>query len=105
MKLEDRQYAIAKYESQGFDYMKAEANDKENIAEMTILLEVCNKLLKSDTSFYVNGILGWDDLLYLQELRTVSLVHDDNLIWPDRLKNYVISSFAQANNVPTYFKE
>ena len=105
MKVEDRQYAIAKYKSQGFDYAKAEADDKENIAKMTILLDTCNKLLTSDTSFYENGILGWDDLLYLQELRTVSLVHDDNLIWPDRLKNYVISSFAQANNVPTYFKE
>ena len=105
MKVEDRQYAIAKYKSQGFDYAKAEADDKVCIAEMTILLDTCNELLKSDTSFYENGILGWDDLLYLQELRTVSLVHDDNLIWPDRLKNYVISSFAQANNVPTYFKE
>ena len=105
MKVEDRQYAIAKYESQGFDYAKAEADDKVNIAKMTILLNDCNKLLTSDTSFYENGILGWDDLLYLQELRTVSLVHDDNLIWPDRLKNYVIFAFAKANNVPTYFKE
>ena len=106
MKVEDRQYAIAKYESQGFDYTEAVANDQENVAKMTVLLNDCNtKLLKSNTSFYENGILGWDDLLYLQELRTVSLVHDDNLIWPDRLKNYVISSFAQANNVPTYFKE
>ncbi|OEU20266.1 hypothetical protein FRACYDRAFT_236339 [Fragilariopsis cylindrus CCMP1102] len=104
MKVEDRQYAIAKYKSQGFDYTEAEANDKENIAKMTILLEDCNKLLTSDTSFYENGILGWDDLLYLQELRTVSLVQDDNLIWPDRLKNYVISAFAKANNVPTYFE-
>lgn len=105
MKVEDREYAIAKYESQGFDYSKALADDKENIAKMTILLKDCNdKLLGSDTSFYENGILGWDDLLYLQELRTVSLVHDENLIWPDRLKNYVISAFAKANNVPTYFK-
>jgi glutaredoxin 2 len=105
LKPKDRAYAIAKYESQGFDYTKAEAGDKESIDEMKILLEeCCLLLLKSDTSFYENGILGWDDLLYLQELRTLSLVNEEDLIWPERLKNYVVLAFAKANNVHTYFK-
>jgi len=100
-KSEDRAYAKAKYEKGGFDYDAAQQADASGILEMQKLLEQADKeLLKSNTSLNENGVFGFDDLLYLPELRTLSLVK--GLVWPERLKNYVVTSFAKAET-PTYF--
>lgn len=102
LRKEDRDYAVAKYEKGGFDYAAAEASDAESKVEMTTLLEEVSSLLGSDTSFYKDGVLGLDDLLYLPELRTVTLVK--GLGWPERLRNYVVSAHSKAN-VATYFDD
>jgi len=100
LRKEDRDYAVAKYEKGGFDYAAAEASDVESKVEMKALLEEACILLGSNTSFYKDGVLGFDDLLYLPELRTVTLV--EGLEWPKRLRNYVVSAHSKAN-VATYF--
>lgn len=98
---EDRAYAKAKYEKGGFDYAAAEAADAESRTEMEGLLRQADKeLLGSDASLYDTGALGFDDLLFLPELRTLSLV--EGLAWPERLKNYVVTACAKAK-VGTYF--
>lgn len=102
LRKEDRDYAVAKYEKGGFDYAAAEASSAESKSKMKTLLEEANNLLRSDTSFYEDGLLGFDDLLYLPELRTVTLVK--GIEWPERLRNYVVSAHSKAN-VPTYFDD
>jgi len=97
---EDRAYAVAKYEKGGFDYAAAEASNVESLVEMKTLLEEASSLLGSNTSFYQDGVLGFDDLLYLPELRTVALVK--GVEWPERIRNYVVSAFSKAN-VDTHF--
>lgn len=100
-KEEDRAYAKAKYEKGGFDYAAAEAVDVESKREMEALLQQADKqLLGSETSLNTTGTLGFDDLLYLPEFRTLSLVQ--GLSWPERLKQFVVSAFAKAK-VDTYF--
>lgn len=98
---EDRAYAKTKYEKGGFDYAAAESADKEHLLEMNTLLEEANSLLGSGESFYKDGVLGFDDLLYLPELRTVTLAKGVN--WPEKLRNYIISAHSKAN-VATYFE-
>merc|ERR1711924_443489 len=97
---EDRAYAKNKYEKGGFDYAAAEAADEENIQEMNKLLEEANNLLGSDNSLYQDGVLGFDDLLYLPEFRTVTLAK--GVEWPEKLRKYVESAHSKAN-VGTYF--
>jgi len=97
---EDRAYAKAKYEKGGFDYAAAEAGDAESQLEMTKLLEEASILLGSDTSLYEDGVLGFDDLLYLPEFRTVTVAK--GVEWPDRLRKYVVSAHSKAS-VGTYF--
>eukprot|EP00548_Thalassiothrix_antarctica_P003407 CAMPEP_0194138022 /NCGR_PEP_ID=MMETSP0152-20130528/7867_1 /TAXON_ID=1049557 /ORGANISM="Thalassiothrix antarctica, Strain L6-D1" /LENGTH=244 /DNA_ID=CAMNT_0038835293 /DNA_START=68 /DNA_END=802 /DNA_ORIENTATION=- len=99
---EDRVYAKTKYEKGGFDYAAAEACDAESITEMKTLLEEASNLLKSDDSLYEDGVLGFDDLLYLPEFRTVSMVK--GVEWPERLRKYVVSAHSNAN-VGTYFQD
>jgi len=98
---EDRAYAKAKYERGGFDYAAAEACDAESRVEMTKLLEEAStSLLGSDTSLYEDGVLGFDDLLYLPEFRTVTIAK--GVQWPDRLRKYVVKAHEKAN-AGTYF--
>ena len=98
---EDRAYAKAKYEGGGFDYAAAAEADAAGKTEMAALLkEADGALLGSDTSLYASGTLGFDDLLYLPELRTLSVVK--GLVWPERLRNYVVAAFEKAG-VGTYF--
>lgn len=97
---EDVTYAKTKYEKGGFDYEQAMAVDKETVSAMTELLREASRLLESDESFYSDGKLGYDDLLYLPELRTVTLVR--GVDWPHKLKKYVLSAHSKAN-VDTYF--
>ena len=52
---EDRAYAKAKYESQGFDYAAAVACDTESKAEMKNMLAALEPMLQSETSFYPGG--------------------------------------------------
>eukprot|EP00535_Pseudo-nitzschia_heimii_P003144 CAMPEP_0197175772 /NCGR_PEP_ID=MMETSP1423-20130617/1901_1 /TAXON_ID=476441 /ORGANISM="Pseudo-nitzschia heimii, Strain UNC1101" /LENGTH=271 /DNA_ID=CAMNT_0042625005 /DNA_START=20 /DNA_END=835 /DNA_ORIENTATION=+ len=100
---EDRAYGKAKYEAGGFDYAAAEAMDAAAKLEMAALLEEADeKLLASETSLYQSGTLGFDDLLYLPELRTVSLAR--GLVWPARLRGYIVSAFSMAG-VGTYFDD
>jgi len=99
---EDRAYAKNKYEKGGWDYAAAEACDGESQVEMNKLLEDASTLLGSDTSFYEDGALGFDDLLYLPELRAVTVAK--GVKWPDRLRNYVVSAHSKAN-VGTYFDQ
>lgn len=100
---EDRAYAKNKYERGGFDYAAAEASDPANLREMNALLEEADRtLLKSDDSLYPDGVLGFDDLLYLPEFRTITLAQ--GVVWPDRLRNYVLSAHSRAN-VGTYFDQ
>ena len=109
MREEDRSYAKTKYEKGGFDYDAAEKADCESIEEMNLLLQEFETTflpLPSDTttttiSLYPTGIPGYDDLLYLPELRTVTVVAK-GVVWPARLKQYVVSAHAKAN-VETYF--
>ena len=84
----------------GFDYEQAEANRAKALEEMAELLKELDKLLLSDGSFYADGVLGWDDLLYLPELRTLSCAKE--LEWPLRLKDYVTNALKKANVAP-YF--
>lgn len=65
-----------------------------------LLKTLDTELLLSDSSFYEDGVLGWDDILYLPELRTLSCAK--GLEWPPRLKAYVINSLEKANVAP-YF--
>jgi len=100
---EDRAYAKAKYEKGGFDYVAAEACDAESRVEMTKLLEEASTTLLGSpdgTSLYDDGVLGFDDLLYLPELRTVTVAK--GVQWPDRLRKYVVEAHEKAN-VGTYF--
>mmetsp|Transcript_15009 Transcript_15009/g.34796 ORF Transcript_15009/g.34796 Transcript_15009/m.34796 type:complete len:250 (+) Transcript_15009:691-1440(+) len=97
---EDRAYCKAKYESGGFDYAAAEAADAETKVEMEALLREADGLLKSESSLYQTGTLGYDDVLYLPLLRCLTLV--EGLVWPERLRNYVVSAYAKAK-VGTYF--
>ena len=46
------------------------------------------------------GGLTWDDVNYLPELRTLSCV--EGLVWPDKLKQYVVGAFEKAG-IGTYF--
>ena len=48
----------------------------------------------------LDGQLGEDDMLYLPELRTLSMVK--GLEWPQRIKSYVEEAHAKAG-VETYF--
>jgi len=106
-KAEDRLYAKTKYEKGGFDYAAAAMVDRDSIEEMNKLLQEFETQffpLSSDpttlVSLYPDGRLGYDDLLYLPELRTVTLVA--SVVWPARLKEYVLSAHERAN-VETYF--
>ena len=100
-KEEDVEYAKNKYTKDGFDYNKAEAGKADALKEMSELLKTLDtELLLSDSSFYEDGVLGWDDILYLPELRTLSCAK--GLEWPPRLKAYVINSLEKANVAP-YF--
>jgi len=106
-KAEDRLYAKTKYEKGGFDYAAAALVDRDSIEEMNKLLQEFETQffpLSSDpttlVSLYPDGRLGYDDLLYLPELRTVTLVA--SVVWPARLKEYVLSAHERAN-VETYF--
>ena len=106
-KAEDRLYAKTKYEKGGFDYAAAALVDRDSIEEMNKLLQEFETQffpVSSDpttlVSLYPDGRLGYDDLLYLPELRTVTLVA--SVVWPARLKEYVLSAHERAN-VETYF--
>eukprot|EP00658_Telonema_sp_P-2_P076180 TRINITY_DN6628_c0_g1_i1.p2 TRINITY_DN6628_c0_g1~~TRINITY_DN6628_c0_g1_i1.p2 ORF type:complete len:254 (+),score=59.98 TRINITY_DN6628_c0_g1_i1:214-975(+) len=98
---EDVEYAKAKYEGEGFDYEAAEAAKASSCAEMATLLKELEGLMLSDSSFYEDGQLGWDDVMYLPELRTLSAA--TGLEWPPKLRAYLETALAKAN-VQTYFK-
>ena len=100
-KPEDVAYAKEKYEQDGFSYEEAEAGRNDALKRMELLLVELDGLLLSDTSLSQDGILGFDDIMYLPELRTLSCA--EGLKWPTRLQSYVNQSFAKAN-VETYFK-
>eukprot|EP00937_MAST-01D_sp_MAST-1D-sp2_P007993 g7993.t1 len=98
---EDRAYAKAKYEGQGFDYAAAEATAAEDARAAAELLRELDGMLRGADS--LNGGpcgLTWDDLAYLPELRTLSCAQ--GVAWPARLRAYVEGSFARAG-VGTYF--
>ena len=106
-KAEDRLYAKTKYEKGGFDYAAAAMVDRDSIEEMNKLLQEFETQFfpvssnpTTLVSLYPDGRLGYDDLLYLPELRTVTLVA--SVVWPARLKEYVLSAHGRAN-VETYF--
>ena len=100
-KEDDRAYAREKYESQGFDYVAAEAADAADTARMNELLVELDTLVRGVRSLN-DGRCGltWDDLVYLPELRTLSCAK--GVVWPAKLNAYVRTSFARAG-VDTYF--
>ena len=98
---EDIEYAREKHKLSGFDYGTAEAANESNLRQMEDMLTELGTMLRSDTALGEDGVLGWDDVLVLPELRTVSCV--DELEWPARLHDYVTSLHAEAN-VATYFQ-
>ena len=86
---EDRDYAISKYEKSGFSYEAA--RERESVA-----LEECAKSLQrfedeflhgSETSLHHGNSYGMDDIIYLPDLRKLTLVKD--LKWPKKVRRYV----------------
>jgi len=98
---EDIEYAKAKYTQQGFDYNAAEAAKEENIATMNGLLEQLNDMVYSTEALGEGPCsLTWDDVVYLPQLRTVSMVQ--GLAWPNKLRSYVENTLNKGN-VASYF--
>jgi len=99
-KPEDIEYAKEKYEGDGFSYVEAEAGDEANKALMVPLLVQLDGMLLSENALTADGVLGWDDVLLLPELRTLSCV--EGLEWPAKLREYVVQAHAKAK-IATYF--
>lgn len=90
----DRAYAKSKYEGQGFDYAKAEAQFDSAKADVEAALIKLDTLLASSEACNSYG-LSMDDIILLPELRTLTVVK--GVKWPTKAENYLKLNLARAN--------
>jgi len=91
---EDVDYCRGKYTKQGFDFEAAEAETPELLGQMSELLSEFEALLQSDTAITGPGPRGWDDLVLLPDLRSLTIVK--GLVWPPRVEAYVRTACEEA---------
>jgi glutaredoxin 2 len=97
----DVEYARQKYEKMGFNYTHAEARSDDLIAEMNRLLETFNDNILYDENSVNELGFGWDDILVIPNLRTLTCVK--GLKWPSKLRKYLENAFKDVI-AELYFK-
>jgi len=97
----DVDYARQKYQRMGFNYIQAVDHSNDLIKEMNSLLKIFDeKILYDEHSVNELGF-GWDDILVIPDLRTLSCVK--GLQWPRKLRKYLENAFEEVI-AELYFK-
>jgi len=97
----DVDYARQKYERMGFNYKQAVAHSDDLIKEMNKFLETFDKKILYDEHSVNELGFGWDDILVIPDLRTLSCVK--GLRWPSKLRKYLENAFEEVI-AELYFK-